>query len=236
MKTTLKIDDLSWLYIEKDKKNKTKVVMILSKYDDFKQLTSTQKILNELLEEFNEGFLEKMKLNTTLKIKNFLIKNEIEVVDVIACYEDNRKSKPVIHYPHTFYDIAIKTIKSYLSTENDSIEYEDNEFEKANIDMINKAIKSKNTSTKNLKNNLLDEIDSIYEKMHNETSKKELEKEIEIISGLKRKIVFNIKNSDYIHWNNKKIHAEWLEKIRKKTIESYPNIANIYRILEESAA
>lgn len=236
MSNILKIDDLSWLYFEKDKKDKTKVVMILSKYEDFKKLTSTQKILNDLLEEFNEGFLEKMKLNTTLRIKNFLVKNEIEVVDVIACYEDNRKSKPVIHHPHTFYDIAIKTIKSYLSTEDDSIEYEENEFEKAHLDMINKSIKSKNTNTKNLKNNLLDEIDSIYEKMHNETSKKEVEKEIQIINGLKRKIVYSIKNNNFIHWNNEEIHKSWKEEIKQKEIESCPNIANIYSILKESEA
>jgi hypothetical protein len=172
--------------------------MILSKYDDFKKLTSTQKILNELLEEFNEGFLEKMKLNTTLRIKNFLIKHEIEVIDVIACYEDNKKSRPIIHHPHTFYDVAIKTIRNYLKTEENYSQYEYNEADDAYLDLLSKAIRTKKSNTKNLKNTLLDEIDKIYESINDVSLNNDFKQEIEVINGLKKKIVSNIKNTDLI--------------------------------------
>ncbi|MBW7954275.1 hypothetical protein H3C61_00480 [Candidatus Gracilibacteria bacterium] len=224
----LKINNLSGLYFHKNK-----VVMFLSKYEDFKQLTSTQKILDELLSNYNEKFLEKMGLNTTKRIKNFLIKNEIEVVDVIAYFENNRKSKPIIHHPHTFYENAMEVINTHLETGDDSLydNYRLNELIGSNI--INNIIKNGKEITKKVKIAILEGLDKIYEDMNNKDVQNDLKREIEYVDRIKRKFSSG-KNEENLPTNIMRMHNKWKEEITQKAIESCPDINNIFNIINES--
>lgn len=228
METTLKVSELSWLYFHKNK-----VVMFLSEYNDFKKLTSTQKILDELLSNYNEKFLEKMWLNTTKRIKNFLIKNEIEVLDVIACFENNNKSKPIIHHPHTFYENAMEVINTHLETWDDSLydNYKLNELIGSNI--INNIIKNWKEITKKVKIAILEGLDKIYEDMNNKDIQNNLKREIEYVDRIKRKFSYE-KNEENLPTNIIRMHNKWKEEITQKAIESSPDIANIFNIINES--
>ncbi len=236
MKTELKIKDLKWLYFHKNKNKsneKDKVVMFFSKYNDFKKLTSTQKILDELLDNYDEDFLEKMWLNTTIKIKNFLVKQNIEVVEVISCFKDNNKSKPIAHYPHTFYEIAIKVINKHLENWDDS-KCSNSKLEKIlTWNKISNIIDECDQIMEKCRKNKLDELDKIYENIHKKNTQVEFEKEIKYINDFKSKIVLNIKNNDHINWNNRKIHTQWAKEFNNKISTSSIEIANIFNIINE---
>lgn len=228
METTLKVSELSWLYFHKNK-----VVMFLSEYNDFKKLTSTQKILDELLSNYNEKFLEKMWLNTTKRIKNFLIKNEIEVVDVIAYFENNKKSKPIAHDPHTFSKDATDVIEKYLKSWDDS-KYDNCKVEELiTSNRITIPTKKKREDIRKAKILELEELDKIYEDMNSENKQEELKKEIEYVDRIKRKFSSG-KNEENLPTNIKRIHNKWKEEITQKAIESCPDVANIFNIINKS--
>lgn len=226
MKTIL--ENLKWLYYHKNK-----VVMFLSEYNDFKQLTSTQKILDELLKNYNEKFLEKMWLNTFQKIKNFLIKNNVEVVDVIACFKYNDKSRPIAHYPHTFLKDAMDVIEEHLKNWDNSL-YDNSKLESLiTWNKITNIIDEDDKIKKEWKRNKLNKLEQVYEDMNSKNNQVELEKEIEYIDRIKSRFAFE-KNKENIPSNTQRIHNKWKEEIHKKNATSCNQLANIFKIIDDN--
>ena len=64
-------------------------------------------------------------------------------------------------------------------------------------------------------------------------NREELEKEIEYVDRIKRKFSSG-KNEENLPTNIKRIHNKWKEEITQKAIESCPDVANIFNIINES--
>lgn len=195
---------INWLCYYKDK-----VVKSLSKYDKFEELVSTQELLESIIWTYDEKFIKKMRLDSPLKIKRFLEKRNVFVVDVIACFENNNLSKPISHYPHTIYESAINMICDYLDFYYDFSSKFEKENEEEKVDKINSAINNYRDEVRKLKQNQLKQLDELYEAMNSKFSKKELLEEIEVINNLKEKVIFTNSNDLEVYIDEKDIDKKW---------------------------